>query len=97
MPQRSICPKCNSDNVKPTTIWRMSSASGTVQTPPQPMFSCQEATYLHKWARLSDVAGACEHTVQRLIDMSLGDTGQMGRYACADCGEEIVRPYVPFQ
>jgi hypothetical protein len=98
MPHQSICPKCNSDNVKPVTIWRMASANGSVQAPPQPMFACQEPTCLHKWARPSDTATDCTHTVQRLIDLALDGAGPtLGRYFCEACGTEIVRPYVAFQ
>jgi len=98
MPHQSICPKCNSDNGKPVTIWRMASANGSVQAPPQPMFACQEPTCLHKWARPSDTATDCTHTVQRLIDLALDGAGPtLGRYFCEACGTEIVRPYVAFQ
>jgi hypothetical protein len=96
MPQRSLCPKCYSDSVKPVTMWQMAAASKTVQAPPQSMYACQNPICLHKWARLSDaelfsepsqtkaataeLSRACAHTVQRLIDMSLGDTRRMGCY-----------------
>jgi hypothetical protein len=93
MPHQTICPKCHSGNVKPVTIWRMASTNGSFQAPPQPMFACQELSCLHKWARPSDAATDCAHTVQRLIDLSLGDTGLIGRYFCAECATEIVRPY----
>ena len=83
------CPECHSEHVKPVTIWQMASADGTAQVPPQPMFACQEHSCMHKWARV------CEHTVQRLIDVSYSDTSKppMGRYGCADCFAEIIRPY----
>ena len=73
----------------------MSSASGTVQGTPAPIYACQEPLCLHKWTRKSEEA--CEHTIQRLIDLSVGDTGQVGRYVCEACGAELVRPYEAYQ
>src|ERR1041385_1012716 len=92
MAYRATCPKCNSASVKPVMMWRMASADGTVQAPPQPMFACQDPSCLHKWARPTDTK-ACEHTVECLIDVSFSDGSLMGRYACAECGKESIRPY----
>ena len=86
------CPKCKSKRVKPIMMWRMPSGNGSVLIPPQPMFACQEPVCLHQWARPSD-AEDCEHTIQRLIDLSFEDNRPMGRYVCVACGTEIIRPY----
>ena len=87
MAYRATCPKCNGADVRPVMIWRM----GFVEAPPQPMFACQDPSCRHKWARPSD-AKACEHIIQCLIDVSFSDV-PMGRYACVECGTEIIRPY----
>lgn len=85
------CPQCTCNRVKPIMIWRMASADGSVQGPPQPMFACQELGCLHKWTRPPNAASDCTHTIQRLIDVSVGDSRPMGRYVCADCGTDVAR------
>ena len=77
--------------MKPIMIWRMASADGSIQGPPQPMFVCQELACLHQWARPPKAAPDCAHTIQRLIDVSIGDSCPMERYVCADCGTDVAR------
>jgi hypothetical protein len=48
-----ICPKCQTTNVKPVTVWQMTTTSLYVTEPPLPMFACQELACLHKWPRES--------------------------------------------
>jgi hypothetical protein len=101
-----ICPQCHSKNVKVGSIWNLGPPPLYVTEPPTPIFACQEVSCLYQWARLPDgevtrlqtkwkTQGnpACAHPNQRLIDLSLGDTGPvMALYYCADCGKESVRP-----
>ena len=55
------------------------------------MFACQDPACLHKWARPPKAEPHCAHSVQRLIDVSVGDSRLMGRYVCADCGMDVAR------
>src|SRR4029079_8758747 len=81
-----LCPKCQSANVKPVTVWQVTSASLNVTAPPRPMFACQELFCLHKWARQPNVEAvrlqtkwknqgdqSCEHSTQRLINVAPAD------------------------
>ena|SRR4029079_3216795 len=102
-----LCPKCQSANVKPVTVWQVTSASLNVTAPPQPMFACQELFCLHKWARQPNVevvrlqttwkaqgGQSCEHSTRRLVDVAPADSGPArGLFYCEACGTEFVRPY----
>ena len=55
------------------------------------MFACRESACLYKWARPPKAVQDCAHTIQRLIDVSVGDSRSIGRYVCADCGTDVAR------
>jgi hypothetical protein len=106
-----ICPKCQSTNVKPVTVWHVASTGLNITAPPRPMFACQELFCLHKWARQPNVEAvrlqtkwknqgdqSCEHSTQRLINVAPADSGPArGLFYCEACGTEFVRPYEPFE
>ena len=105
------CPKCHSKNVKAGSIWRLGSLPLYLTAKAMPMFACQERSCLYQWARPPDAEvtrlqtkwktqgnPACAHPNQRLIDLSLGDTGPVMAlyyyyyYYYAECSKEFVRP-----
>ena len=95
LPPQPTCPKCHSEHVKAITMWRVAIIPHSITQPPLTMLACQEPSCRHKWSRPSE-AKACAHTIQHLLDVSYGASSPMGRYACAECGTEIIRPYVDY-
>ena len=47
-----LCPKCESENVKPIEMWEISE-SGVIKVP-KSMWVCERPMCMHKWSRCRD-------------------------------------------
>ena len=62
------------------------------------MTKAQAAALQAKWKQKGDPPPDCAHAVQLLAYLARPDAGaRMGTYYCADCGEEILRPYESYE